>query len=468
MTSEKFSSNDLSLSSKRNTMVKDVIVGIVIVRGATEPVAPPSPKYVPGPEHLPSPNYVPGPEHPPSPVEIPYTLPADASPTAASPGYVIDFDPDEDPEEDPEDDHADYPADRGDGGGALAPGDSFVVPIIDHVPTASDTKAFETDESAPTPGSPHTIIPSSQTHLHRAWKTVRLEPPILTDTGAPLGYRAVVIRTRALLPSTSRRNDILEADLPPRKRACLTTPALGFKIRESSTPSAARDRPDHHRTPMLLDREVMYAREAWADSEDRSAAIEAHALIDRGIATALVERDADMSRNGNNNNDLGTGGGRQVTTQRECTYTDFLKCQPMSFQGIEGVVKFASYTLQGSALTWWKSYMRAVGQDVAYAMPWAALKRMITDKYCPKESAKVERYIDDLPDMIHGSGKASKPQSMPCAPKCINCKKIGHLACDCRGRPAATNNNNNTTTNNNNQRAQGANPRGITYFECGV
>nr|GEV24294.1 putative reverse transcriptase domain-containing protein [Tanacetum cinerariifolium] len=70
--------------------------------------------------------------------------------------------------------------------------------------------------------------------------------------------------------------------------------------------------------------------------------------------------------------------------------------------------------------------MRVFGQDVACAMPWAALKRMITDKYCPKgeiqklESeywnlkvkAKVERYIGGLPDMIHGSFKASKPQSM--------------------------------------------------------
>nr|GEV38212.1 putative reverse transcriptase domain, ribonuclease H-like domain, aspartic peptidase domain protein [Tanacetum cinerariifolium] len=55
----------------------------------------------------------------------------------------------------------------------------------------------------------------------------------------------------------------------------------------------------------------------------------------------------------------------------------------------------------------------------------------------------------------------------PCAPKCTNCKKIVHLARDCKGRPAATNNNNNNP-NNNNQRAQGANARGITCFECGV
>ncbi|GKG52927.1 hypothetical protein Tco_0550039, partial [Tanacetum coccineum] len=38
-------------------------------------------------------------------------LPADASPTALSPGYVTDSNLEEDPEED----HADYPANRGDG-----------------------------------------------------------------------------------------------------------------------------------------------------------------------------------------------------------------------------------------------------------------------------------------------------------------------------------------------------------------
>ncbi|GJU65843.1 hypothetical protein Tco_1247678 [Tanacetum coccineum] len=102
-----------------------------------QPVASPSPDYVPGPEHPPSPDYVPGPDHPPSPIEVPYVpepeyleylvpsdveapledqpLLADASPTAWSSGYVADSDSNEDPEEDPEEDHADYPADGGDG-----------------------------------------------------------------------------------------------------------------------------------------------------------------------------------------------------------------------------------------------------------------------------------------------------------------------------------------------------------------
>nr|GEX65815.1 hypothetical protein [Tanacetum cinerariifolium] len=72
--------------------------------------------------------------------------------------------------------------------------------------------------------------------------------------------------------------------------------------------------------------------------------------------------------------------------------------------------------------------MRAVGQDVAYAMSWATMKRMITNKYCPR--AKAERYIGGLPDMIHGSVKALKPQSMQeaieFATKIIDKKMLTH------------------------------------------
>ncbi|GJR07931.1 putative reverse transcriptase domain-containing protein [Tanacetum coccineum] len=62
----------------------------------------------------------------------------------------------------------------------------------------------------------------------------------------------------------------------------------------------------------------------------------------------------------------------------------------------------------------------------------------------------------------------------PCTPKCTNCKKLGHLAKDCRSRPATANNNNNRNNNNNNNRnnnnprAQGANTNAIVCFECGA
>ncbi|GJY31209.1 putative reverse transcriptase domain-containing protein [Tanacetum coccineum] len=47
----------------------------------------------------------------------------------------------------------------------------------------------------------------------------------------------------------------------------------------------------------------------------------------------------------------------------------------------------------------------------------------------------------------------------PCPPRCNNCNRFGHLARDCRIRPA--NNNNNRNNNNNNQQGNGC-------FECGA
>ncbi|GKD28966.1 hypothetical protein Tco_1239744, partial [Tanacetum coccineum] len=109
--------------------------------------------------------------------------------------------PDSDPEEDSKEEHADYPADGGDGDDEpsgddtddddeepfeddeeeeehLDPADSPVIPIVDPVPSARDTEAFKTDESAPTPRPPQIRIPFAQTYLRRARKTVRPEPPM--------------------------------------------------------------------------------------------------------------------------------------------------------------------------------------------------------------------------------------------------------------------------------------------------
>ncbi|GKC32241.1 hypothetical protein Tco_1039535, partial [Tanacetum coccineum] len=110
-------------------------------------------------------------------------LPTDASPTALSPGYVVDSDPEEDPKEE----HADYPADGGDDDDKpsdnddtndedddeeeeehLALADSSGIPVIDLISSVGDTKAFETDESALTPRSPQIRVPFAQTRLRRA------------------------------------------------------------------------------------------------------------------------------------------------------------------------------------------------------------------------------------------------------------------------------------------------------------
>ncbi|GKD94077.1 putative reverse transcriptase domain-containing protein [Tanacetum coccineum] len=172
---------------------------------------------------------------------------------------------------------------------------------------------------------------------------------------------------------------------------------------------------------------------------------------------------------------LGTGIRRQAPLARECTYPDCMKCKTLYFKGTKGVfeltqwfermgivfrisncimenqIKFATCTFLGSALIWWNSHVRTVGHDVAYEMIWTDLKKKMTDKYCPRgeikkhevdiwdlkvkgtnvvsynqrfqelalmcarlfpeEMDKIEKYVGGLPDMIHGSVKASKPKT---------------------------------------------------------
>nr|GFB22430.1 hypothetical protein [Tanacetum cinerariifolium] len=187
-------------------------------------------------------------------------------------------------------------------------------------------------------------------------------------------------------------------------------------------------------------------------------------MINQGVTAALAARDALRSTNGDDSHNSKTGVRRTERATRECTYTDFLKCQPLPFKVTEGVVslsqcncavenqvKFATCTLHSVALTCWNTHVKTVGHDAAYGIPWKTLMKMMTDKYCPRneikklemelwdlkvkgtdlasytqryqelallcermfseESNKIEKYIGGLPNMIHGSVVASKPKT---------------------------------------------------------
>ncbi|GKC68770.1 hypothetical protein Tco_1101368 [Tanacetum coccineum] len=140
--------------------------------------------------------------------------------------------------------------------------------------------------------------------------------------------------------------------------------------------------------------------------------VQLQALIDRGVADAMVEAEANRVRNGYDNNGSGP---RSAQAVRECSYSEFLKCKHLDFKVTEGVigltrwfekmesvfsisncttscqVKFATCTLQGDALTWWNAHVKTTTPEAAHAMPWATLKKMMTDKYCPRgEIKKIE------------------------------------------------------------------------------
>ncbi|GJZ12183.1 putative reverse transcriptase domain-containing protein [Tanacetum coccineum] len=55
----------------------------------------------------------------------------------------------------------------------------------------------------------------------------------------------------------------------------------------------------------------------------------------------------------------------------------------------------------------------------------------------------------------------------PCLPKCSNCKRVGHLAKDCRSRPANANNNNRNNNNNKSNRKWVSPSEGVCGWKCG-
>ncbi|GKA63080.1 putative reverse transcriptase domain-containing protein [Tanacetum coccineum] len=120
------------------------------------------------------------------------------------------------------------------------------------------------------------------------------------------------------------------------------------------------------------------------------------ALIAQGVANALAEIKANKtSRNGDDSHDSGTRSRRTERAVRECTYSDFLQCQPLNFKGTKGV---------GNALTWWNSHVKTVNHEVSYGMTWKALKKMMTDNHCPR--GKIKKLEIDRSVM------ASKPKTM--------------------------------------------------------
>ncbi|GKD49983.1 hypothetical protein Tco_1278959 [Tanacetum coccineum] len=97
------------------------------------------------------------------------------------------------------------------------------------------------------------------------------------------------------------------------------------------------------------------------------------ALIAQGVADALAERDADRSRNGDDNHDSGSDGRRRMPVARECTYSD-------------STPEFQGQCFQELALMCSRMFL--------------------------KESDEVKKYVGGLPDMIQGSVMESKPKKM--------------------------------------------------------
>nr|GFA24421.1 hypothetical protein [Tanacetum cinerariifolium] len=432
--------------------------------------APPSPDYVLGLEYPPSPEFIPEPLYPefmpPKDEILPaeeQPLPTAASPTTESLGYIDKSDPDEDPEEDP----ADYPADGGDDDDDespdddeeddddveedvneeehLAPADSTAValPVVDHALSAEETEPFKTDESSTTP-PPHSAyrvtarMPAGDSSPDYGFIST-LDDEIMQDPERDVGYGINdswdEISERQLMAC---RLNLLGRD----RRAYAHTTLLMGGITTFRVCEVAGDRPQEigivHRgtktadeTSDLDDRKMAPKRTTRANlaTSTNTTTItvtdaQLKALIEQGVNVALAARNVDRNTNGDDNHVSRIGVRRTERVNHECTYPDFMKCQPLNFKGTKGVIeltqwfekmetvfrisncsienkiKFSTCTPLGSALTWWNSHVMTV--ELA----------LLCVRMFLEESDKIERYVGGLADMIHGSVVASKPKTM--------------------------------------------------------
>ncbi|GJR78789.1 reverse transcriptase domain-containing protein [Tanacetum coccineum] len=196
-------------------------------------------------------------------------------------------------------------------------------------------------------------------------------------------------------------------------------------------------------------------------------------LITDGITAALEAQAATMANADNPNRNTGP---REIPVAKRGNYKEFINCQPFYFNGTKGAVDlirwfertesvfsrskcakedrvtFATGTLTNDALSWWNAYAQPIGIEQANMITWTELKRLLTNKYCPRTEVKkmedefynlvvkgndlktyvrrfqelavlcpnmvpnseklMEAFIGGLPRSIEGNVTASKPQTL--------------------------------------------------------
>nr|GEV34388.1 reverse transcriptase domain-containing protein [Tanacetum cinerariifolium] len=129
-------------------------------------------------------------------------------------------------------------------------------------------------------------------------------------------------------------------------------------------------------------------------------------LVANSVSAALEAQAANIVNTKN------TTGPKETHIARKCTYKEFMSCQPFYFNGTEGTidlirwykrsesvfsrsnciedckVKFATGTLTEDAFSWWNLYVQPIGIVQADKIAWTELKRLLTNKYCPRTEVK--------------------------------------------------------------------------------
>ncbi|GJX24895.1 putative reverse transcriptase domain-containing protein [Tanacetum coccineum] len=298
-------------------------------------------------------------------------------------------------------------------------------------------------------------------------------PPPTSPTYAqtPLGYRAAMMRAASPpthhplplpAPSASRRADIPEADVQPRKRLLLTAPTPRFEVGGSSDAAAARQpgstmarRVDYS---FMNTSEEFYTRHQDAQ-RDRAALRDEVATLRRALEARVAaletqayrhewqRQDADdhatraimhiqvleagaridtLEDTGSSSYCCTIGSYHKMTPKRTATTTTTTavtdaQLKALITRGVADALEKLKRTepvkmaMPLNSRTGSKKTGRAAcvkGTNVeSYSQRFQELALMC-DRMFLEESDVIEKYVGGLPDMIHGSVMASEPKTM--------------------------------------------------------
>ncbi|GJW09954.1 putative reverse transcriptase domain-containing protein [Tanacetum coccineum] len=169
----------------------------------------------------------------------------------------------------------------------------------------------------------------------------------------------------------------------------------------------------------IIERRVTKALEAYEANKNCGHTMESRDEHEDDNGDNHVNGNGGGSGNGNENGmEGGNGDGNPnvnaegvVPVTHECTYQDFLKCHLLNFKGTEGVVGLTRWF---EKMETWNSHKRIIGTNVAYALTWKELMKLMMEELvllCTKmvleKEDKVEKFIRGLPDNIQGLGEYS-------------------------------------------------------------
>ncbi|GJW72708.1 reverse transcriptase domain-containing protein [Tanacetum coccineum] len=121
---------------------------------------------------------------------------------------------------------------------------------------------------------------------------------------------------------------------------------------------------------------------------------------------------------------------KRAPVARQCSYKEFMSCQPINFKGTEDAiglirwfertelvfscsncikdykVKFATGTLTEEALSWWNSFAQPIRIEEAYKITWVEFKKLLIRKYCPR--TEVQKMEDEF---YHLTMKGNDPKA---------------------------------------------------------